>query len=193
MTAAALMPAPVIAPGAALELRGVEWAAREVMVAVAGPIAERIGIRSTVEEMVGVHEAGHVVAQFLLGKRLAGASIIPWEGHSAGRASSRKPTPQDFQTPLYTDQQRAHDYALLGGLDRAALEATTEKLLCAYWPLVRCLGQALLEPKVLNARRCRQILFRAMRRDLRRSRALQEQDRRAHKAFAAIFQKAIRS
>ena len=193
MTAAAIMPAPVIAPGAVLALRGVEWAAREVMVAVAGPIAEKIGLRSTVEEMVGVHEAGHVVAQFLLGKRLAGASIIPWEGHSAGRASSRKPTPEDFQTPVYTDEQRAHDYALLGGLDRAALESATEKLLSDYWPLVRRLGRALLEPKVLGASRCRQILFRALQKDLRRARALQERDRREQEAFAVILQKALRS
>jgi hypothetical protein len=28
------MPAPVIAPGAALPLSGIEWAAREIMVAV---------------------------------------------------------------------------------------------------------------------------------------------------------------
>ena len=110
------MPAPVIAPGAVLELSGIEWAAREIMVAVAGPISEKIGLRSTIEEIVGVHEAAHVVIQFLLGKRLAGASIIPWEGHSAGRASSRKPTPDDFQTPVYTDEQRAHDYALLAGV-----------------------------------------------------------------------------
>jgi hypothetical protein len=92
------------------------------MVAVAGPISEKIGPRCTVEEAVGVHEAAHVVIQFLLGCRLRGASIIPWEGHSLGRASSRKPTPEDLQTPLYTDDQVAHDYALLGGLNRAELE-----------------------------------------------------------------------
>jgi hypothetical protein len=185
------MPAPVIAPGAVLELTGVEWAAREIMVAVAGPVAEKIGFRSTVEEMVGVHEAGHVVAQFLLGRRLAGASIIPWEGHSLGRASSRKSTPEDFQTPLYTDEQKARDFALLGGLDRAALEAATEKLLCAYWPLVRGLGQALVERKEISGRRCRQILFRAMRKDLRRSRAVAEQDRRKQQAWAAELREAM--
>ena len=93
------IPAPVIAPGAVIQLSGVEWAAREIMVAVAGPISEKIGLRSTVDEMVALHEAAHVAIQFLLGKRLAGASIVPWEGHSLGRASSRKPTPEDLQTP----------------------------------------------------------------------------------------------
>jgi hypothetical protein len=126
------IPAPVIAPGAVLELSGVEWAAREIMVAVAGPISEKIGPRCTVEEAIGVHEAAHVVIQLLLGRRLAGASIIPWEGHSLGRAGSRKRRPEDVE--IYTDDQMAHDYALLGGLDRAELEDATEKLLCAYWP-----------------------------------------------------------
>ena len=129
------MPAPVIAPGAVVQLSGVEWAPREIMVAVAGPISEKIGPRCTVEEAVGVHEAAHVVIQFLLGRRLAGASIIPWEGHSLGRASSRKPTPEDLKTPLYTDDQMAHDYALLGGLNRAELEDATEKLLCVLLAL----------------------------------------------------------
>jgi hypothetical protein len=139
---AAATPAPVIVPGAVVQLSGVEWAAREIMVAVAGPISEKIGPRCTVEEAVGVHEAAHVVIQFLLRCRLRGASIIPWEGHSLGRASSRKATPEDLKTPLYTDDQMAHDYSLLGGLNRAELEAATEKLLCAYWPLVRRLARA---------------------------------------------------
>jgi hypothetical protein len=153
------------------------------MVAVAGPISEKIGPRCTVEEAVGVHEAAHVVIQFLLGCRLRGASIIPWEGHSLGRASSRKPTPEDLKTPLYTDDQMAHDYALLGGLDRAELEAATEKLLCAYWPLVRRLARALVERKEVSGRRCRQILFRAMRKDLRSARIVAEKDRRNQQAW----------
>jgi len=184
------MPAPVIAPGAVLELSGVEWAAREIMVAVAGPISEKIGPRCTVEEAVGVHEAAHVVAQLILGRRLAGASIVPWEGHSLGRASSRKATPEDLKTPLYTDDQMAHDYALLGGLNRAALEAATE-LLCAYWPLVRRLARALVERKVVAGRRCRQILFRALRKDLRRSRIVAEKDRRNQQAWAAELRRAM--
>jgi hypothetical protein len=36
-----------------------------------GPISEKIGLRSNVEEMVGIHEAAHLVIQFLLGCRLA--------------------------------------------------------------------------------------------------------------------------
>jgi hypothetical protein len=182
---------PVIAPGAVIELSGVEWAAREIMVAVAGPISEKIGPRSTVEAMVGVHEAGHVVMQFLLGKPLAGASIVPWEGHSLGRASSRSPTPEDLKTPLYTDDQMAHDYALLGGLNRAELEAATEKLLSAYWPLVRRLARALVERREIPARRCRQILFTAMRKDLRRSLIVAEKDRRNQQAWGAEFRRAL--
>jgi hypothetical protein len=181
----------MIAPGAVLKLTGVEWAAREIMVAVAGPIAEKIGLRSTLEELVGVHEAGHVVAQFILGRRLAGASIIPWEGHSLGRASSRKPTPEDLKTPWPTDEQKARDYAMLGGLDLPELEGATEKLLCDYWPLVRRLGQALVERKEISGRRARQILFRALRKDLRRSRVLAEKDRRNQAAWRAELRRAL--
>jgi len=185
------IPAPVIAPGAVLELSGVEWAAREIMVAVAGPISEKIGPSLTVEEIVGVHEAARVVIQFLLGRRLHGASIIPWEGHSLGRASSRKPTPEDLKTPLYTDDQMAHDYALLGGLNRAELEDATEKLLCAYWPLVWRLARALVERKEISARGCRRILFAAIRKDLRRSRAVAEKDRRNQAAWSAELRRAL--
>jgi hypothetical protein len=188
---AAAMPAPVTAPGAVLDLSGIEWAAREIMVAVAGPISERIGPRCTVEEAVGVHEAAHVVIQFLLGRRLAGASIIPWEGHSLGRASSRKPTAEDLKTPLYTDDQMAHDYALLGGLNRAELEAATEKLLCVYWPLVRRLARALVERKEISGRRARQILFRALRKDLRRPRTVAEKDRRNQVVWSAELRRAL--
>lgn len=185
------MPAPVIAPGAVLQLSGIEWATREIMVSVAGPIAEKIGRRPTVEEMVGVHEAGHVVMQFLLGKRLAGASIIPWEGHSLGRASSCKPTPEMLQKPLYTDEQKARDYAQLAGLDLAQVEAATKELLSAHWPLVRSLADALVERKVLSARRARQILFRALRKDLRRWRAVAETDRRNQQAWGAELRRAL--
>jgi hypothetical protein len=122
------------------------------MEAVAGPTAEKIGLRSTVEEMVGVHEAAHVVLQFLLGRRLAGASIIPWEGHSLGRASSCKPTPEMLKAPPVTDEQRTRDYALLGGPNRAELEAATEKLLSDYWPLVRALAAVLVQRKVVSGR-----------------------------------------
>jgi hypothetical protein len=181
----------MIAPGVVLELTGVEWAAREIMVAVAGPIAEKIGLRSTLEEAVGVHEAGHVVAEFLLGRRLAGASIVPWEGHSLGRASSRKPTSEDLKTPWPTDEQTARDYAMLGGLNLSELEAATEKLICEYWPLVRRLARALVERKEIRARGCRTILFTAMRKDLRRSRAVAEKDRRNEQTWAAELRRAL--
>jgi hypothetical protein len=183
------MPAPVIAPGAVIQLSGVEWAAREIMVAVAGPISEKIGLRSTVDEIVALHEAAHVAIQFLLGKRLAGASIIPWEGHSAGRASSRKRRPEDVE--ICTDDQKAHDYALLGGLNRAELEAATEKLLVCYWPLVRRLARALVERKEISGRRCRRLLFTAMRKDLRRSPAVAEKDRRNQQAWAAELRREL--
>jgi hypothetical protein len=132
-----------------------------------------------------------VVAQLLLGNRLAGAGVVPWEGHSLGRASSRKPTPEDFQTPLYTDDQRAHDYALLAGLNRAELEAATEKLLCAYWPMLRRLARALVERKEISGRGCRRLLFTAMRKDLRRSRIVGEKDRRNQAAWGAEFRRAL--
>jgi hypothetical protein len=67
--------------------------------------------------------------------------------------------PEDFLEPLYTDDQKARDYALITGLDRAELEAATEKLLCAYWPLLRSLAAVLVERKVVSGRRARQILF----------------------------------
>ena len=185
------MPAPVIAPGAVIQLSGIEWAAREIMVAVAGPISEKIGPRLTVEEIVGVHEAAHVVIQFLLGRRLHGASIVPWEGHSLGRASSRKPTPEDLKTPWPSDDQTARDYSLLAGLDRAELEAATEKLLCAYWPLVRRLARALVERKEISGRRCRRLLFAAMRKDLRRSRIVAEKDRRDQAAWSAELRRVL--
>jgi hypothetical protein len=38
-------------PAPAIHLCGIEWAAREIVVPVAGPIAETIGLRSAVEAM----------------------------------------------------------------------------------------------------------------------------------------------
>jgi hypothetical protein len=186
------MPAPVIAPGAVIQLTGVEWAAREIMVAVAGPISEKIGPRCTVEEAVGVHEAAHVVIQFLLGRRLAGASIIPWEGHSLGRASSCKPTPEDLKTPWPSDDQTARDYSLLAGLDRAELEAATEKLLCAYWPLVRRLARALVSAKRSPAAAADGCCSQRCPRNLRRSRAVAEKGWRNQEAWAAELRRALR-
>jgi len=188
---ATAMPAPVVAPGAVIPLSGIEWAAREIMVSVAGPIAEKIGLRPTVEALVGVHEAGHVVAQFLLGERLAGASIIPWPGHSLGRASSCKPTPEMLKKPSYTDEQKSNDYAMLANLDLSEVEAAAEELLAAHWPLVRRLADALVERKEISGRRCRQILFKALRKNLRRARALAEKDRRNHQEFQRVLQRAF--
>ena len=185
------MPAPVIAPGAVIQLSGIEWAAREIMVSVAGPIAEKIGRRPTVEEMVGVHEAGHVVMQFLLGNQLAGASIILWDGHSLGRASSCRPTPEMLKTTPVTDEQRARDYALLGGLNRAELEAATEKLISDHWPLVRALADVLVERKVVSGRRARQILFGVYRKQFRRWRIVAEKDRRNQQAWGAELRRAF--
>jgi hypothetical protein len=179
------------APGAVLQLTGIEWAAREIMVSVAGPIAEKTGRRPTVEEMVGVHEAGHVVMQFLLGKRLAGASIVPWEGHSLGRASSCKPTPEMLRTPLCTDEQRADDFAQLAGLDLAQVEAATEKLISDHWPLVRALADVLVERKVVSGRRARQILFGVYRKQFRRWRIVAEKDCRSQQAWSAELRSAL--
>jgi hypothetical protein len=185
------MPAPVIAPGAVLHLTGIEWATREIMVSVAGPIAEKTGRRPTVEGVVAVHEAGHVVVQFLLGKRLACASIIPWEGHSLGRASSCKPTPEILQKPVITDERKAKDYAQLAGLDLAQVEAATEELLTDHWPLVRVLAAALVERKVVSGRRARQILFGAYRKQFRRWRTVAEKDRRNQQAWSAGLRQAL--
>jgi len=43
---------------------------------------------------------------------------------------------------------------------------------------VRALAEVLVQRKVVSGRRARQILFRAMRKDLRHSRAVAEKDRR---------------
>lgn len=190
MTAIAI-PAPVIAPGAVLSLSGIEWAVREIMVSVAGPIAEKIGRRPTVEALVAVHEAGHVVVQFLLAERLAGASTIPWPGHSLGRASSCKPTADLLKKPSYTDEKKSKDYAMLANLDLAEVEAATQELLSAHWPLVRRLADALVERKEISGRRCRQILFRGLRKNLRRTRALAEKDRRNCQESRRVLQMAF--
>jgi hypothetical protein len=96
-----------------------------------------------------------------------------------------------LQKPWPSDEQRAHDYALLAGLDRAALEAATEKLLCAYWPLVRRLARALVERKEISGRCCRRLLFTALRKDLRRSLIVAEKDRRNQQAWGAELRRAL--
>lgn len=163
-----------------------EWMKGEIMVSLAGPIAERNTSREmTLERVVAIHEAGHVVAQFLLGKRLQGVSIIPWPGHSLGRAASRKPTPEDFQKPPTTDEQRTKDYAYLCDVDLAVIEEATSQLLIDHWPLVRCLADVLLERKVMSGRSVRSLLYKAQRKQLRRARIVAEKDRRNQLLWAA--------
>ena len=170
----------------------VEWLKSEIMVSVAGPIAERNTSREmTMERVTAIHEAGHVVAQFLLGKRLRGVSIIPWPGHSLGRAASRKPTPEDFQKPPTTDEQKAKDYAYLGGFDLSEIEAATGQLLIDYWPLVRRLADVLLERKVLSGRSVRSLLYKAQRKQLRRARTVEEKDRRNQLVWTAERQRMV--
>jgi hypothetical protein len=163
-----------------------EWLKGEIMVFLAGPIAERTSCRCmTLEHVVAVHEAGHVVVAFLLGKRLRGVSIIPWPGHSLGRTVSRKPTPEDLKAPHPTDEKMAKDYAYLGGFDLAQIEAATGQLLFAQWPLVRCLADVLLERKVMSGRCVRSLLYKAQRKQLRRARIVAEKDRRNQLVWAA--------
>jgi hypothetical protein len=121
------MPAPVIAPGAALQLSGAEWVVREIMISMAGPIAERIGYRATTEAVVAVHEAGHAVVAFLTGKRHDAVSIIPWPSHSLGRLGPRRPTADLLNKPWPSDQEMTKDLALLGGCELAQVEAATAR------------------------------------------------------------------
>jgi hypothetical protein len=169
-----------------------DWLKSEIMVSVAGPIAERNTSREmTLERVVAIHEAGHVVAQFLLGKRLRGASIIPWPGHSLGRAASRKPTPEDFKRSHPTDEKMAKDYAYLGDFDLSEIEAATGQLLIDHWPLVRRLADVLLERKVMSGRCARSLLHKAQRKQLRRARVVAEKDRRNQLVWDAEMRRAV--
>lgn len=179
-------------PGVVVEVTGLEWGIREIMVTVAGPIAGRMAyIRPTMDAAIAIHEAGHVVMQFLLGARLLGASIIPWPGHSLGRASSVKLTPAMLEKPPLTDDQISSDYASLAGIELASLETIAQELLAEYWPLVRALAARLVERREIPARRARQILFRALRKDHRRTRTLAEADRRRQQETARILREAV--
>jgi len=71
------------------------------------------------------------------------------------------------------------------------LEAAAEKLLTAYWPLVRRLAQVLVERREISGRRARQILFRALRKEQRRWRVVAEWDRRNQRAWAAELRRAL--
>jgi hypothetical protein len=170
---------PIVTLGARLDLTGADWVRREIAVSAAGPIAAGlIRLRPSVEAVVSVHEAGHVVMQFLLGGRIHGASIIPWEGHSLGRTSARNPTPDELKQSWPTDEERIEDFSTLAD-GREEIEHFTEHLLIRHWPLVRALADALEQQKVIAGRRCRQILHRALRKRVRRIHARMERDRRA--------------
>jgi hypothetical protein len=56
---------------------------------------------------------------------------------------------------------------------------------------VRRLARALVERREIPARRCRQILFRALRKDLRRARIVAERDRRNQQAWDAEFRRTL--
>ena len=53
------------------------------------------------------------------------------------------------------------------------------------------LADALVERKVVSGRRARQILFGALRMELRRSRVVAEMDRRNQQAWAAELRRAL--
>ena len=114
---------------------------------------------------------------------------------TAPAASSHLPPPGEKSE---TDQQQIDQIQpvmVLGDpdFDLDEIEQFVTQLLFDYMPLVLRLAAALVERKVLTARRCRQILFRALRKDLRRARALAERDRREQQAFAVMFQKELRT
>jgi len=53
------------------------------------------------------------------------------------------------------------------------------------------LAQALVERKEISGRRARQILFRALRKDLRRPRTVAEKDRRNQVVWSAELRRAL--
>jgi hypothetical protein len=183
-----------ITPGARIKLTGLAWGCRRLAILSAGPIANKMCRYPSGAANIARHEACHVTIQFLLGAGLEveGASIIPVAGHSAGRASNRLPPPGDQSL---SDERQIADLKLLGGahFDLDEIEQFVTAMLFDYMPLVLRLAAALVEHRVLTARRCRQILFRALRKDLRRARALAERDRREQAAFAVTFQKELRT
>ena len=184
-----------IAPGARFKLSGYAWGRRQLAILLAGPVADKMPPCVTIDDHVSRHEACHCTLAFITAAPLDGASIIPVPNHSAGRASSHLPPPGEKSE---TDQQQIDQIQpvmVLGDpdFDLDEIEQFVTQLLFDYMPLVRRLAAALVERKVLTARRCRQILFRALRKDLRRARALAERDRREQQAFAVMFQKELRT
>jgi hypothetical protein len=73
----------------------------------------------------------------------------------------------------------------------SVLSRFVEDLLTAYWPLVRALAEALVQRKVVSGRRARQILFGALRKQLRRWRIVAEKDRRNQQAWSAERSQAL--
>jgi hypothetical protein len=181
-----------VAPGADIQLHDFAWGRRQLAIFYAGIVADKMCGFPSGEANIGRHEACHVTIQFLLAAPIRGASIIPVDGHSAGRASSHLPAPGEKSI---SDEEHIAAFKLLGGdhFDLAEIERFTTALLFDYMPLVRRLAAALLERKSISARRCRQILFRAMKKDLRRARIVAEKDRRAQAAFAAVLRKELRT
>jgi hypothetical protein len=181
----------ILQPGASIELRDFMWALRELAVYMAGPISNKMSPCATSLEYIARHEACHCLTGFMLGQRFA-ASIVAVPGHSAGRVSrtSRRPLPGE---PSLSDEEQIADFAVLGGghFDVGEVEAFVTRLLDDFRPLVRRLTDELLRARVLSARRVRQVLFRAMRKDWRRARALQERDRREQARSRAVLKTAV--
>jgi hypothetical protein len=94
-----------------------------------------------------------------------------------------------------SDQERIDSYMHIGGphYDLAEIEAFVTTLLIDFAPLVRRLAAVLMERKSMSARACRRVLFKAMRKDLRRAKIVAEKDRRAQAAFTLERKQAIRS
>ena len=92
---------------------------------------------------------------------------------------------------LVTDEQRAQDFALLGGFDLAEIEAATEKLLSDHSPMVRRLADVLVERKVLSGRRARQFLYKAQRKTVTPLAAVAEKDRRNQQVWAAEMRQSL--
>jgi hypothetical protein len=182
----------IIQAGIRIELADFAWGLREIMVTAAGPIADKMCPCLTFEAEVARHESAHVLVEFMTGARMRGASIIVAPGHSGGRTSNRMPPPDAI--PI-SDQERIDSYMHIGGphYDLAEIEAFVTTLLTDFAPLVRRLAAVLLERKSMSARACRRVLFKAMKKDLRRAKIVAEKDRRAQAAFALERKQAIGS
>jgi len=145
-----------------------EWAIQIIQTSLAGPAAEHMCFRSTVEEIVAHHEAGHAVASFLLGRRFAEISIVP-RPDSNGRVIYNRGTPGD-SAPIQPDREIADSFGCVAAVDVSEIERATRTTIADHWPMVRRLADELIERKVLSGRRARQILYKAQRKEMRRAR-----------------------